>query len=188
MKLRGVRMDETHALMLLRICYNRLRQAWVPGGYPPNRPTGGAGSGGFTGARQSPLRQRLLEALTPRGREVELREQPVDVAWESQAFSIYREAVAAGVKPSMRMLNRMLMCLRVAWEGNQVCLAVLSLPCAAEIMIQCLACASSKLRCAWSCWRILFLPAFLCYSLRAVHLTCRPAPLPSPPVPASAGP
>ncbi|KAI3428088.1 hypothetical protein D9Q98_006471 [Chlorella vulgaris] len=119
MKLRGVRMDETHALMLLRICYNRLRQAWVPGGYPPNRPTGGAGGGGFPGARQSPLRQRLLEALTPRGREVELREQPDDVAWESQAFSIYREAVAAGVKPSMRMLNRMLMCLRVAWEGNQ---------------------------------------------------------------------
>lgn len=50
---------------------------------------------------------------------MELRE-PVDVAWVAQAFGIYREAVAAGVKPSMHMLNRMLMCLRVAWEGKQV--------------------------------------------------------------------
>jgi hypothetical protein len=44
----------------------------------------------------------------------------VDVAWVAQAFGIYREAVAAGVKPSMHMLNRMLMCLRVAWEGKPV--------------------------------------------------------------------
>jgi hypothetical protein len=119
MKLRGVRMDETHAVMLLRICYNRLRQGWVPGGYPPHRLQRGGGGGGLGASSLSPLRQRLLEALTPRGRAVELREQP-DVAWVAQAFGVYREAVTAGVKPSMRMLNRMLMCLRVAWEGKQV--------------------------------------------------------------------
>lgn len=67
--------------------------------------------------RPSPLHTPTLQALTPRGRRVELRETP-EVAWLAQAFGIYREAVAAGVKPSMRMLNRVLMCLRVAWEGG----------------------------------------------------------------------
>ena len=41
-----------------------------------------------------------------------------ETAWLAQAFGIYREAVASGVKPSMRMLNRVLMCLRVAYEGK----------------------------------------------------------------------
>lgn len=188
MKLRGVRMDEACAAMLLRICYNRLRQSWVPGGYPPHRPVGrdgAAGVGALPGSKRSQERQRLLEvsarckqqglaaanvhqrqdcparhqhaqaratavqlphaadwladqpsrfppfsfdlfcslqALAPRGQQVELREQ-AEVAWLAQAFSVYREAVAAGVKPTMRMLNRVLMCLRVAWEGKHVSLA-----------------------------------------------------------------
>ncbi|KAL4443545.1 hypothetical protein ABPG75_011282 [Micractinium tetrahymenae] len=121
MKLRGVRMDEACAAMLLRICYNRLRQSWVPGGYPPHRPTGreggAAGVGALPGSKRSHERQRLLEALAPRGQQAELREQG-EVAWLSQAFAVYREAVSAGVKPTMRMLNRVLMCLRVAWEGK----------------------------------------------------------------------
>lgn len=37
-----------------------------------------------------------------------------------QAFAIYREAVANMGKPSMCTLNRVLMCMRVAWEGKQV--------------------------------------------------------------------
>jgi hypothetical protein len=60
-----------------------------------------------------------LQALAPAGRALELREA-ADVSWVAQAFAVYREAVGAGVKPSMRMLNRMLSCLRVAWEGKQV--------------------------------------------------------------------
>lgn len=192
--MRGVRLDEACTVMLLRICYNRLRQAWVPGGYPPNRPATAATAGGtLPGSKRSNERLRLVEvrwrrrhwlraggrfplqwacvaeylhtratcppyvhvrsrrsscsavalalpwprrcrpvaaaaaaslpppqALTPRGQqEAEPREQG-EVAWLSQAFGVYREAVAAGVKPSMRMLNRILMCLRVAWEGKQV--------------------------------------------------------------------
>lgn len=35
-----------------------------------------------------------------------------------QAFAIYREAVANAGKPSMCTLNRVLMCMRVAWEGK----------------------------------------------------------------------
>lgn len=61
MKLRGVRMDETHAVILLRTCYNRLRQSWVPGGYPPHRADAGAGGGPLLGSRRSQLRERLLE-------------------------------------------------------------------------------------------------------------------------------
>lgn len=120
MKLHGVRMDESHANTLLRMCYNRLRQSWVPGGYPPHKAeaAGGAGSAALPGSRRTQERQRLLEALTPRGRRVELRE-PVEVAWLSQAFAIYREAVANMGKPSMCTLNRVLMCMRVAWEGKQ---------------------------------------------------------------------
>ncbi len=121
-----------------------------------------------------------MQALTPRGRRVELRE-PLEVAWLAQArgaslrnvaclpahtslisaarsaldpplpllplpwipptallnkptstpsippsilvvqaFAIYREAVANAGKPSMRTLNCVLMCMRVAWEGKQV--------------------------------------------------------------------
>ena len=61
MKLRGVRMDETHAVILLRICYNRLRQSWVPGGYPPNRASAPVAVGSLPGSRRSQECQRLLE-------------------------------------------------------------------------------------------------------------------------------
>lgn len=57
-------MDEACAAMLLRICYNRLRQSWVPGGYPPHRPVGRdgtAGVGALPGSKRSQERQRLLE-------------------------------------------------------------------------------------------------------------------------------
>jgi flavin-binding protein dodecin len=61
MKLRGVRMDETHAVILLRICYNRLRQSWVPGGYPPNRASAPVAVANLPGSRRSHECQRLLE-------------------------------------------------------------------------------------------------------------------------------
>ena len=62
LKLHGVRMDDTHANLLLRMCYNRLRQAWVPGGYPPNRPEAAAAAGAaLPGTRRTQERQRLLE-------------------------------------------------------------------------------------------------------------------------------
>lgn len=63
MKLHGVRMDESHANTLLRMCYNRLRQSWVPGGYPPHKAeaAGGAAGASLPGSRRTQERQRLLE-------------------------------------------------------------------------------------------------------------------------------
>lgn len=30
-------MDEVVCFILLRLCFNRLRNAWLPGGYPPKK-------------------------------------------------------------------------------------------------------------------------------------------------------
>lgn len=35
MRQRGIKLDNTLCFVLLRLCYNRLREEWYPGGYPP---------------------------------------------------------------------------------------------------------------------------------------------------------
>lgn len=35
MKQQGYEVDEVLCFILVRLCYNRLRSAWRPGGYPP---------------------------------------------------------------------------------------------------------------------------------------------------------
>lgn len=35
MRQRGIKLDNTLCFILLRLCYNRLREEWYPGGYPP---------------------------------------------------------------------------------------------------------------------------------------------------------
>ena len=37
MKQRGHVVDEAVCFILVRLCYNQLRDAWYPGGYPPKR-------------------------------------------------------------------------------------------------------------------------------------------------------
>ena len=37
MKQRGFEVDEVLCFILVRLCYNRLRSAWRPGGYPPSK-------------------------------------------------------------------------------------------------------------------------------------------------------
>lgn len=139
MRLRGVKIDNTIGETLLRMCYNRLRQSWRPGGYPPQRlrdedtpgsrgahhvPAGlsssGLGIGGGNsvgGSHRAQERAKLLAALIPPGRKlVNASDNSGEVPWQSHAFHIYRETLSSGVKPSMRLLNLMFACLRVPWE------------------------------------------------------------------------
>eukprot|EP00887_Chlorella_sp_A99_P002066 scaffold18.g2066.t1 len=125
MKQRGVPLDEVTAFLLLRCCYDRLHQSWAPGGYPPRHPAhhpsgeaaaaAAAHDSGLGPGQREALRRKLLGALVPRGHGADVR-PAADVSWLAQAFGIYREAVGAGVKPTMRLLNQALMCLRVPWE------------------------------------------------------------------------
>lgn len=138
MRIRGVKIDNAIAETLLRMCYNRLRQSWRPGGYPPQRlreedvpgtrgaphvPAGlsssGLGIGGSSsgGGHRAQERAKLLAALIPPGRKlVNASDNSGEVPWQSHAFHIYREILSSGIKPSMRLLNLMFACLRVPWE------------------------------------------------------------------------
>ena len=37
MKKSGLKVGETHCFALLRLCFNRIRALWYPGGYPPTK-------------------------------------------------------------------------------------------------------------------------------------------------------
>ena len=37
MKQKGIKVGETHCFALLRLCFNRIRALWYPGGYPPTK-------------------------------------------------------------------------------------------------------------------------------------------------------
>ncbi len=129
MRVRNVPVDNAIAETMLRMCYNRLRQSWRPGGYPPQRLSDEkkqSSSGGrmnsaslyySSGGHREQERVQLLTALTPPGRKLST---PADtggvINWQSHAFSVYREASSEGRKPSMRLLNLMFACLRVPWE------------------------------------------------------------------------
>ncbi len=126
MRIRNVTVDNAVAEIMLRLCYNRLRQGWRPGGYPPQRLSDGKNrsSGRMSnslyhssGGQREQECLTLLTALTPPGRKL----TPATgtggaINWQSHAFSVYREASSDGRKPSMRLLNLMFACLRVPWE------------------------------------------------------------------------
>ena len=135
---RGLVLDSTVAEMMMVMCYNRLRQSWRSGGYPPQRlfsshsnsssDEEGGGGGGATsvvasvpwrssrGSHREQEREKLLNALLPAGRKLAPMSDPSEVPWQSHAFHLYRETVAAGVRPSMRLLNLVFCCLRVPWK------------------------------------------------------------------------
>ena len=139
MRMRGVKLDGNIAETLLRMSYNRMRQRWRPGGYPPQRMQedghrgGGGGGRGKTGAvgalnssaigsssrregHRAQEASKLLAALTPPGKKVVPCESG-EVPWQSHAFHIYRESLSSGVKPSLKLMNMMFACLRVPWGG-----------------------------------------------------------------------
>jgi pentatricopeptide repeat protein len=130
MRVRGVPVDNAIAETMLRLCYNRLRQSWRPGGYPPQRLSDGKNSSPSSvgkvsssvlyhssGGHREQERAKLLGALTPPGRRLSsAADTGGAVHWQSHAFSVYREASSEGKKPSMRLLNLMFACLRVPWQ------------------------------------------------------------------------
>lgn len=44
-----------------------------------------------------------------------MAEEQADINWMSAAMSAYRQAVAEGLKPSLRVLDRLLACLRLPY-------------------------------------------------------------------------
>jgi pentatricopeptide repeat protein len=108
MRLRGVRVDEVHALLLLRLCYSRLRETWDAVS-SENRPSVQKS----TCISRSHERSELLSILIPAGKQFSTRDLDSDMPWQAHACQVYRDAIAAGVKPSMKLLNIAMMCLKV---------------------------------------------------------------------------
>jgi pentatricopeptide repeat protein len=108
MRMRNIRIDDVHALLLLKICYSELRQLWDAAA------TGGAHNS-FAPAGISRTREKmeLISVLSPPGQVVVPKDSSSSVPWQSHACQIYRDALSVGVKPSLPVLNMALMCLKV---------------------------------------------------------------------------
>ena len=108
MRMRNIRIDDVHALLLLKICYSELRQLWDAAA------TGGATNtfapAGITRNRE---KMELISVLSPPGQVVVPKDSSSSVPWQSHACQIYRDALSVGVKPSLPVLNMALMCLKV---------------------------------------------------------------------------
>lgn len=108
MRMRNIRIDEVHALLLLKICYSELRQMW------DEAATDGARSSySSPGITRSKEKVELLSLLSPPGQVYTRKENSSYVPWQSHACQIYRDALSAGVKPSLPLLNMAMMCLKV---------------------------------------------------------------------------
>ncbi len=108
MRMRNIRIDDVHALLLLKICYSELRQLWDAAA------TGGTHNS-FAPAGMSRNREKmeLISVLSPPGQVVVPKDSGSAVPWQSHACQIYRDALSVGVKPSLPVLNMALMCLKV---------------------------------------------------------------------------
>jgi pentatricopeptide repeat protein len=108
---------------LLKCCLNRLREKWVPGGYPP-RP-GAPLSSALPSVRAREARQ-LLAVLEPaaaaaaggggaggRSRRHTFLDNRENINWGALALGTYRDLVAAGLKPDLDVVDKVLACLRV---------------------------------------------------------------------------
>lgn len=71
MKQQGYEVDEVLCFILVRLCFNRLRSAWRPGGYPPTKHQQVRPVLASPGARIAAVHCRLLEQVFSRkgGRE-----------------------------------------------------------------------------------------------------------------------
>jgi pentatricopeptide repeat protein len=110
---------------LLKCCLNRLRQKWLPGGYPP-RP-GAPLSSALPSVRAREARQ-LLAVLEPaasvaapagaavaagRSRRHTFLDNKENINWAALALGTYRDFVAAGLKPDLDVVDKVLACLRL---------------------------------------------------------------------------
>ena len=108
MRNRNIRIDDVHALLLLKICYSELRQLWDAAA------TGGQRSSyQSAGIDRNRERAELISVLSLPGQVVVPASSNGAVPWNSHACQIYRDALSAGVKPSLLVLNMALMCLKV---------------------------------------------------------------------------
>ena len=113
---RGVPVDDAVAFILLRLCYNKLRSAWFPGGYPPGRADAAAAAAG--GAASATLRADLSAALgAPPAAANSSSDAAAGVDWATRAVGVYRDALECGVRPSPRLLDRVLACLRLPHDA-----------------------------------------------------------------------
>jgi pentatricopeptide repeat protein len=108
MRMRGIRVDEVHALLLLKICYSELRKIWDAAASDNARNTYSS-----AGISRSKEKLELLSVLSPLGKQYVPKDNSSDVPWQSHACQIYRDALTAGVKPSLPLLNMAMMCLKV---------------------------------------------------------------------------
>ncbi|CAL8460572.1 g101 [Coccomyxa elongata] len=109
MKQRGHVVDEAVCFILVRLCYNQLRDSWYPGGYPPKR---SSVKGGRLG--RNPAGPALLRALGGSG-SISDHNGPAAVGesvWAQRAVDVYREALSAGYRPRRHVIERVLACLR----------------------------------------------------------------------------
>ncbi|KAL3134957.1 hypothetical protein ABBQ32_007917 [Trebouxia sp. C0010 RCD-2024] len=101
-----IMVDDAVCFVLLRLCFNRLREEWYPGGYPP---TAGQAMHRHPG-ETSPAGRRLLQVLSGK---TEAPELPENVNWVSRAMMVYRQGLSHGLRPSLKVLDRLLSCLRL---------------------------------------------------------------------------
>ena len=110
MRMRNVRIDDVHTLLLLKICYSELRQLWDAAAIGTSAQRGSYSSAGIDRNRE---KAELISVLSPPGQVVVPQSANSPVPWQSHACQVYRDALSAGVKPSLPVLNMALMCLKV---------------------------------------------------------------------------
>jgi hypothetical protein len=95
--------------LLLKACFNRIREGWRPGGYPPTD---------FPSSRisvelRTPEALQLLSALEPHTLRHNFLDHRDNINWCALALSTYRDFTAAGHKPTIDVLDKLLACLRL---------------------------------------------------------------------------
>ena len=95
--------------LLLKVCYNRIRESWRTGGYPPTD---------FPSSRisvelRTPEALQLLAALEPQTRRHNFLDHRDNINWCALALTTYRDFTAAGHKPTIELLDKLLACLRL---------------------------------------------------------------------------
>lgn len=106
---------------MLKICFNRIRSSWRPGGYPPKDPSSHtSGASSYVGSVLQEEATTMLQALTgsanPRTSFLFRTDSP---NWTQLAVSVYRDFLAVGLKPNLEVLDKLLACLRIQYQPGR---------------------------------------------------------------------
>jgi pentatricopeptide repeat protein len=96
---------------LLKLCFNRIREAWRPGGYPPAAHAAAPRS--HINLRSQEAEQVLSLVDKSSRRQRTFLENADTINWSALALATYREFTTAGFKPTLEVLDKLLMCLRL---------------------------------------------------------------------------